>query len=260
MVRSFLMVTACVAYFSVGLGCSSKAGDDGGGSGGSSGSSGANQLVDQRDGKKYGTKDFGGEIWMTENLAFGQEYRPGVVLEAGAIKRWCPQTYPDPSTPSPCDLYGGYYTWATAMALPATCDSQDCSSQVQSPHQGICPTGFHVPSKQEFQALGDFLATETGLSAVDDKGKFTQLGAALRVNSACTTPGTEAPSVGFNGMPSGYANDTGYVSADGAWTYWQTTTEDAGYSYGWGIACADDRFGEGFFYKDNAVPLRCVKD
>jgi len=98
------------------------------------------------------------------------------------------------------------------------------------------------------------------LSAQDDKGKYTQLGAALRVNSACKTPGTDVPSVGFDGMPSGYANDTGYVTANGAWTFWQTTTQDAGYSYGWGVACDDDVFGESYYYKDHALPVRCVKN
>lgn len=262
MLRSLLTVTTCMACVLSGLACSSKDGSDDGANGGPSGNgaTSSNQLVDARDGKKYGIKAFGEQVWMTENLAFGQEYRPGVVLEPGAVKRKCPQTYPDPSTPSPCDIYGGYYTWATAVALPSSCDSQDCASQIQAPHQGICPAGYHVPSREDFQTLADFLAAETGLTAVNDKGKYTDLGAAIRVNSACVMPGTDVPNVGFNGLPSGDDNDTGYVGANGYWTFWQTTTQDPGYSYGWGIACDDDTFGEAYYYKSNAVPLRCVKN
>lgn len=220
-----------------------------------------NRVVDARDGRAYAIKQFGGQVWMSENLAVGMPFMRGSVLEPGAIQRWCPQTYPDPITPTPCDLYGGYYTWAAALALPESCNGEDCASQIQTPHRGICPAGFHIPSKQDFTTLAAYLAAQTGLSAQNDKGKYTLLGAAMRVNSACTTPGTEVPSVGFDGLPSGYSSDdTGYVSAIGAWTYWQTTTQDAGYSYGWGLSCKDDMFGEGYYYKDHALPVRCVKD
>jgi hypothetical protein len=35
---------------------------------------------------------------------------------------------------------------------------------------------------------------------------------------------------------------------------------DDDYCYGWGVACEDDEFGEGYYYKSNALPVRCVMD
>lgn len=237
------------------------AGSSAAGSAGTGAASSGNQLTDARDGHVYALKTFGTQVWMTENLAVGEPYNPKVSqVVVGDIQRWCPQTYPDPVTPSPCDLYDGYYSWAQTLALPKTCNGEDCAAQIQTPHRGICPEGFHVPSKTDFQILADFVAGETGLTAKDDMGRYSQVGAALRTNSACKTPGTEAPSAGFNGLPSGYANDTGYVSAMGVWTFFQSTTQDAGYSYGWGLNCNDDKFSEGFYYKSHALPVRCLKD
>ncbi len=225
-----------------------------------SSSSDPTKLVDARDGTVYPIQAFGTQSWMTTNLAVGVVVEGAGDGDEGAINRVCPQTYPEPSDPSPCDLYGGYYDWSVAMALPSSCNGEDCGAMIQQPHRGICPEGWHIPSKQDFQALADYLATETGLSAVNADGEYTELGAAIRVNSACEMPGTEAPPSGFNGLPSGYANDTGYISADGYWTFWQTTTQDVGYSYGWGFQCSADGFSEGEYYKSHALPVRCVKD
>jgi uncharacterized protein (TIGR02145 family) len=233
----------------------------GGGDAESEGDTGtANELVDARDGHKYRTKQFGGQVWMAENLAFGEVTSKYPRVDSDTVPRFCPQTYPDPTTPSPCDLYGGYYTWATALALPRSCNGDDCATQIQSPHQGICPQGWHIPSKQDFETLTSFLATESGLTATYAKG-YSELGRVARLAAACKTPpATDAPSAGFDGLPSGFANDTGYVSAEGVWTYWQTTMQDPGYSYGWGLSCNDDRFGEGFYYKSHGLPVRCLKD
>lgn len=227
---------------------------------GGSSSTDSNQLFDARDGRTYATQAFGTQVWMTENLA------AGVVVEAvgdgeeGATNRVCPQTHPDPSDPSPCDLYGGYYDWATALALPDRCNYEECSALLESPHQGICPEGWHIPTNSEFEALATFVANETGLTARDEEGNYSQVGASMRDNTACETPGTEAPASGFNGLPSGYANTTGYVTANGLWTYWQTTEHDGGHSYGWGLGCDDDDFKAGSYYSSHALPVRCVKD
>lgn len=220
-----------------------------------------NQLVDGRDGRTYRTKAFGSQVWMTENLAVGVVVKAAGYGEEGAINRVCPQTYPDPSEPTPCDLYGGYYVWNVALALPKSCNEVDCSAEIQSPHQGICPSGWHIPSGEDFQRLADFVAAESGLTAVDENGHYSQVGAAIRDNSACTTPGTEAPASGFAGLPSGYANDTGYVTANGVWTFWQVTTQEPEYySNGWGYSCLNDSFYAGGYYKSHALPVRCLKD
>jgi len=54
---------------------------------------------------------------------------------------------------SNCAIYGRLYDWATAMALPANCNSNSCAGQIKQKHQGICPSGWHIPSRKDWLAL-----------------------------------------------------------------------------------------------------------
>ena len=51
---------------------------------------------------------------------------------------------------SNCNTYGRLYDWATAMGLPSSCNSSNCSNQVETKHRGICPAGWHIPSSLEW--------------------------------------------------------------------------------------------------------------
>ena len=106
--------------------------------------------IQDSDGNIYGTIQIGSQCWMRHNINVGT-----TVLCNGAggtscattpsndnaIEKWCYN-----NTTSYCTTYGGFYSWAEAMQLPAICDSTDCSAQVQTPHRGICPSGFHIPT------------------------------------------------------------------------------------------------------------------
>ncbi|MEA3448731.1 MAG: PEGA domain-containing protein, partial [Bacteroidota bacterium] len=76
-------------------------------------------FTDSRDGKTYETVKIGNQTWMAENLNYK--------TSSGS---WC---YDDKS--SNCDKYGRLYDWETAKK--------------------ICPDGWHLPSKSEFETLLD---------------------------------------------------------------------------------------------------------
>lgn len=63
-----------------------------------------------------------------------------------------------------CQTDGGLYEWAEAMGLPKECNNsafdisgkglvKGCDVKLGSKTQGICPNGFHIPSKQEWLQL-----------------------------------------------------------------------------------------------------------
>jgi hypothetical protein len=62
--------------------------------------------------------------------------------------------------PANCDKYGKLYDWATAMALPAKCNTtlstSDPECAIQNKHRGICPSGQHIPSKEELEEYGSY--------------------------------------------------------------------------------------------------------
>lgn len=98
----------------------------------------AGSFVDKRDGRTYKTVKIGTQTWMAENLKFK------------VYPSFCYQ-----KSEANCQKYGRMYPWHVAMKLPAkkAYDDENVRNFVNEVHQGICPTGWHVPSVSEFDSL-----------------------------------------------------------------------------------------------------------
>jgi len=102
-------------------------------------------FTDTRNGKIYRTVEIDTQVWMTENLNYD------------TTGSYC-YSYSEAN----CGKYGRLYSWATAMALPASCNSSLCPSQINPKHKGICPDGWHVPSAADWEALMRYVDGNTG--------------------------------------------------------------------------------------------------
>ncbi len=110
---------------------------------------------DSRDGRVYKCVKIGDQIWMAENLDFGEiVHSSGNQVKASTAhaQKYC---YGDDSTN--CLKYGGLYQWHTAMGLCTEYAAMDASALVGNPHRGICPAGWHVPTKEEWEELVAFV-------------------------------------------------------------------------------------------------------
>ncbi|OWV05489.1 MULTISPECIES: FISUMP domain-containing protein [unclassified Fibrobacter] len=105
----------------------------------------AGTLVDNRDGRKYKTIKIGEYTWMAENL----KYKASPSYCFGGKE-------------SNCQKFGRMYPWHTAMKLPAkkAYDDENVNDYVKRMHQGICPSGWHVPTVAEFDSLSEFAYNE----------------------------------------------------------------------------------------------------
>jgi len=95
------------------------------------------------------------------------------------------------NAPTNCDIYGRLYDWATAMALPDSCNKKDCTSQINAKHQGICPSGWHIPSIADW----DTLMTTVGGSSI--------AGWKLKTISGWNKNGNGTDEYGFSALPGG---------------------------------------------------------
>ncbi|MDK2949109.1 MAG: hypothetical protein PWQ56_274, partial [Patescibacteria group bacterium] len=138
----------------VGIGdCLSQVCNYGSSGGGSSWSCG-DDFTDTRDNNIYTTVQIGTQCWMAKNLA----YLPSVVPSATGSES-TPYYYvydyqgTDVSAAKATTnytTYGVLYNWPAAM-----------NGQTGEGVQGICPSGWHLPSDAEQHTLDSFLATGT---------------------------------------------------------------------------------------------------
>jgi uncharacterized protein (TIGR02145 family) len=88
-------------------------------------------MKDERDGKKYRTISINGKIWMLDNLKY--ESNTSNCYDDDAKK---------------CEKYGKLYSWEVATG-----------GKSGENVQGICPKGWHIPTKQEWDNLYKSLNT-----------------------------------------------------------------------------------------------------
>jgi uncharacterized protein (TIGR02145 family) len=181
-------------------------------------------------------KDYS-ETWMAENLNYEVENS---------------SCYKDIS--SNCDTYGRLYTWAAAVGRT----EDECGSGKlcisEGVVQGICPEGWHLPSKAEwgklFDAVGGASAAFTVLRSNEgwknsngtDKYGFTML------------PGGEYI-VESEGVPfSGYY----YISNDAS--FWTSDADGKTHAYGILLNVDVGLSINKSYSKDDQFSVRCVKD
>ena len=100
------------------------------------------ELIDSRDGQIYKTVKIGDQWWMAENLNYE------------TIRSYC---YRD--SVEYCAEYGRLYSWSAAMDSAGTWseNGKGCGYGITCsptyPVRGVCPEGWHLPSRTEWENL-----------------------------------------------------------------------------------------------------------
>ncbi|MCQ2092463.1 MAG: hypothetical protein MJY85_07260 [Fibrobacter sp.] len=105
-------------------------------------------IIDERDGHSYRTVQVGEQTWMADDLL----YR---VKNSNFMSNTC---LTDPlATPSL-----GYRHWSDVMdsVYQGGCGNGVLCS-VKEPHRGICPEGWHIPSKSDWDELWETVGKKT---------------------------------------------------------------------------------------------------
>lgn len=227
--------------------------------GGSSGS-GSSQFSTCGDdlaysGGTYHTVQIGTQCWFRNNLDVGTRVN-GVLdqadANAGTIQKYC---YDD--DPANCTTDGGLYQWHTAMAFAATCDNHTATSPcvVSSTHQGICPTGWHIPSDAEWTTLTRFVSGDANCDP--DHGCPP---ASTKLKSV--TPAWDGTDdYGFSALPAGYRGNNGQFTHDvNRSNFWTSLIDDSDESYRRYLNNGDAKVNRDDDRKIFGFSVRCVKD
>jgi len=197
--------------------------------------------------ENYRTVKIGNQVWMAENLdynvsgSFCFTYIEGIYYYTSAHANSCVEY---------CEKYGRLYDWATAMALPATCNSDKCASQISTKHRGVCPSGWHIPSRNEWTTLVNFVG---GASTASTK---------LKSREGWNNNGNGTDEYGFSALPGGHGLDYnyGYYTfglGDASW--WSSSESDTG-AFTRQIDAFISPMRENSLIKFELHSVRCVKD
>ena len=205
-------------------------------------------LFDDRDGKTYKTVKIGEQWWMAENLNYADSSKTASLMG----KSWCYN-----NSVESCNKYGRLYTWAAAIdsvKLATGIDNPlDCGFDKNCPLPdtvyGICPLGWHLPSKDEWFSL---------FNAVG--GKATA-GNVLKSLSGWYNDENGMDGVGFCALPAGNRNPYGSFNYNGYralfWTALQRGEVDA---YSMYLYYNNGYAGLNYDFKLYAYSVRCLKN
>ena len=212
------------------------------------------EVTDERDGKVYRTVKIGEQTWMAENLNYADSVTTPSLKKG---KSWCYN-----NKVKNCDVAGRHYTWAAAMdsmKLATDADNpQDCgygkecglaSAGSATLVQGICPRGWHLPSKAEWETL----FTAVGGQSTAGKVLKSQTGWYGSAN------GTNA--FGFSALPAGNRFNDGSFYSDGNYAYfWSPTEYNSYFAYYIPLHYSYDNAYLRTNDKYLGFSVRCVKD
>jgi len=188
------------------------------------------------EGETYETVVIGTQTWMARNLNYN----------ASGSK--C----------NSCATYGRLYDWETAMNLPG-CNSSTCSSQIGTNHQGICPTGWHIPSNADWDKL---MRCVDGTNGTSSPYYSETAGRYLKAREGWNSGGNGQDTYGFSALPGGFGDSGGSFYGVGYLGYWWSASEyGSDYAYSRDLYYnGEDALYNGSNYKGFLFSVRCVQD
>lgn len=170
-------------------------------------------LVDQRDGKSYCTVKIGTQTWMGENLDY----------EVAGSK-----CYKD--VPENCEKFGRLYTYAQTMGRAENECGPGWMCKGNYPlSPGICPDGWTVPTKKDWETLENYIEKHNG----SEPAYVSMLAKPEDSKRDDITLGSDLS--GFRILVLGTYNPEISSYSDSSVYFWSATEDDVNLAYSFGF-------------------------
>ena len=211
------------------------------------------------DGNTYNTVQIGTQCWMKENLRT-TKYADNTPIEQGSTaSETTPYWYYPGNSSSNKTTYGLLYNW------PAVMNGATSSDANPSGVQGVCPTGWHVPSDAEFTQLTEYVSSQSQYVCGSDNDYIAKAlagttGWSTHTGTCCVgnTP-SQNNSTGFSALPAGYYNGS-YLNFGVTAIFWSATENASSDAWHRNLNAAGALVGRSSLNKTNGFSVRCVKD
>lgn len=229
----------------------------------SAGGCGGYYSVTGASGTVYSLKEINGQCWIAQNLQEVPSHFSGYTATSwinvaavdmgywGYYNTTTPTGASGWATVAPTNSNGSegmLYQWSAAM-----------NNDTAERGQGICPSGFHIPSDCEWMYLEHGL----GMSLADQTSDIVLRGEAPEVGSKLTKDNSYSNLSGFTALFAGYRSSVaGAFSAQaGGGYFWTSSATNATTAVGRRINTASKGVYRSTAYsKATAYSVRCLKD
>ena len=215
-------------------------------------------TVTDIDGNTYSTVKIGEQCWMRENLRT-THYADGAAIPAGGDNgSYTEPYYYDYSSHSlPLEVRGYLYNWPAAM------HGASSSSANPSGVQGVCPTGWHLPSDAEWTQLTDYVGSQSEYTCGGDIAKAlasTEGWYTSTNNCAVGNDQSVNNATGFSAVPVGICFGSSFGNAGVHALFWsatQSSSQDASGRYLTNDDAGVYRYND---IKSDGRSVRCLRD
>jgi uncharacterized protein (TIGR02145 family)/uncharacterized repeat protein (TIGR02543 family) len=197
------------------------------------------------EGKTYNTVQIGNQCWLKENLDVGTMIQ--VIQESthnGVIEKYCFD-----NDVNNCETYGGLYQWAEAVQYKNGATNINSTNPAFGGNvQGICPSGWHIPTLGEFETLK--AAVSNNSNALKAIGQGTGSGAGTNTSGFCAL------------LAGGRWHDRNNYGLGEITIFWSFTekTPTAAYHMSLDYGTSDVHLTDIYITKKNGFSIRCLKD
>jgi len=183
-------------------------------------------FTDDRDGREYKAVQIGDQIWMAENLNYGNAtcYAQGVSdVSADSVAK-------------NCELYGRLYSWS------------------ESAIRTLCPSGWRFPSDSDWGKLKSYVGGLKAGMHLKAMSGWDNCGPDDSYLYRCED------TYGFAALPGGLRNSNGVFSAGNKYGRWWSSSYSSS-PFMWYLDYNDDSFSNGNGNSSSTlISVRCVKD
>jgi uncharacterized protein (TIGR02145 family) len=201
------------------------------------------------EGQVYNTIQIFSQCWLKENLDVGTRIAGDQEMTDNGVKeKYCYNNEPDS-----CTKYGGLYQWWEMMQYTT-----------QQGVQGICPTGWHIPTDEEWKVLEGSVDSQYGIgNSLWNEVEYRGYDAGTNLKNTSGWYGNGTDLFGFSGLPGGYSTDIGVFFGVSGWGLWWTSTESF-YYYAW-CRMLDSYYPQIYrssasIPQDSGFSVRCLRD
>ena len=216
-------------------------------------------TISDIDGNVYNTVQIGSQCWLAENLR-ATRYADGTDIPLGTdTSSTTAYRYNPSNNANNVPTYGYLYNWRAVM------HNSTSSNANPSGVQGICPTGWHVPSDAEWTQLTDYVKGHPAYYCEDSNKIAKALAGNVEwyssSNDCAVGNGLSSNNTaGFNAMPAGYRYGSGYSSFRSYAYIWSATEASNGNIWNRNLYYTNATVNHSSSSKFYGYSVRCLRD